>query len=449
MTETDNNTVDAIIFIPGLGEWVDQSAEGMARRIAVALDRNATTAQAEFNVESGGKDEIYQASSGQTKKTQVRAIIRNYKDQKGSSIDFYTMDYGKSLTKNYQDENLLVQSFRLFLAIVRSIPRLLRAFIPKYSAKKTTEKFQLVYATAILALLVVYMIFLFLATIDTVRQSPEILKAMFPGGQPTATPSVEPTATSTIQPTPAPADQPAATTPNQSGARTPLTVSQAIIILVAIVQVFIPNLKQKITNGAINYVGAIDYISLSERQNVIAGQLADLLEHIAEKGTYRHIHIVAFSFGSIIAIDNLFPSGSQPGARYNLIHSLVTIGCPFDLVRLYWPNYFKDRHALPGIPQKWFNIYSPVDVLSSNFRDDAKQERAEKSVNLAADAPLNPPENVIYTGGVNPNNLEILDWINLLGFRTHGMYWRAEEEAELSCFSVMTSKMYEGDLLLS
>ena len=42
---------DAIIFIPGLGqEFVDQSFENIARRIALAFERQAKTPQSKFSL---------------------------------------------------------------------------------------------------------------------------------------------------------------------------------------------------------------------------------------------------------------------------------------------------------------------------------------------------------------------------------------------------------------
>jgi hypothetical protein len=226
-------------------------------------------------------------------------------------------------------------------------------------------------------------------------------------------------------------------------------VSQVLIILAAILGAIFPNFQKQLSKAAINYVGAIDYVSVGERQNVIAGQLVDLLDHIATKGIYRHIQIVAYSFGSIIAIDNLFPFGQKPAERYNLVHTLVTIGSPFDLIRLFWPDYFRERQALPDIPKRWFNIYSLTDVLSSNFRDDAHQDKAQQTVSVtnSGTAPL-VPTNISYNRGMSSKSLSAFDLITLTGLRAHAMYWEREHEAETTCFSVMVAEMYAGDQML-
>jgi hypothetical protein len=99
MAET--NSRDAVLFIPGLGDWLDQTAEGVAQRLAIAIDRNSKTAAAQFEIEVGGRDEDYQSSSGLDRKTRVRTIVRKDGDQKVPLIDLYKIEYGATLTKNY------------------------------------------------------------------------------------------------------------------------------------------------------------------------------------------------------------------------------------------------------------------------------------------------------------------------------------------------------------
>ena len=108
-----------------------------------------------------------------------------------------------------------------------------------------------------------------------------------------------------------------------------------------------------------------------------------LLDYIAGKREYRYVNVIAFSFGSVVAIDNIFPAGWKPVPRTQIINNLVTIGCPFDLFRMMWKHYFDDRMLLPGVPSCRINVYSPLDILGSNFRDDEKM--AEAKVSISAD----------------------------------------------------------------
>ena len=70
------------------------------------------------------------------------------------------------------------------------------------------------------------------------------------------------------------------------------------------------------------------------------------------------------------------------------VKNLVTIGCPFDMVRTYWPNYFINRQRQSNAPVQWINIYAPLDVFGSNFRDDDKTDDAEQGIVVGADKAL-------------------------------------------------------------
>jgi hypothetical protein len=84
------------------------------------------------------------------------------------------------------------------------------------------------------------------------------------------------------------------------------------VVLAAALQALWPGLREGLVKGALTYISIIEYITYGERREVIASQFSDLLEHIAEKSVYRHIHVVAYSFGSIVALDTLFPASRKP-----------------------------------------------------------------------------------------------------------------------------------------
>lgn len=159
--------------------------------------------------------------------------------------------------------------------------------------------------------------------------------------------------------------------------------------------------------------------------------------------------MIAYSFGSLVALDNLFPAGWQPVNRIEAVDTLVTIGCPYDIVRMLWPNYFTNRQRMPGRPRVWINIYSPADILASNFRDDNLDAEADKTLALAP--PPTPgcdplfPLNVNYNLGVNPNDLNLFDWLSLVGLRAHNGYWGGSDETELGCFHEIATRLYGED----
>jgi hypothetical protein len=227
-----------------------------------------------------------------------------------------------------------------------------------------------------------------------------------------------------------------------------------VVVFLAAFGLVLPNIKLQLSTAAVQYLCMLNYLNVGERRNAILGQLTALLEHIAEKEStpYRNIHIIAFSFGTIVALDALFPTGRIPEERFKKIEGLVTIGCPFDLVRTFWDEYFSDRKALPDVPGMWLNVFSPVDVLGSNFRDDDHvNKKPDQGIRVKRDeAPEQPPrnlvpENIPYLEAINPKTLQWLDWALLIGLRAHSMYWGKEYESESNCFNQVIARLYQGD----
>jgi hypothetical protein len=205
--------------------------------------------------------------------------------------------------------------------------------------------------------------------------------------------------------------------------------------------------KDMLGSAAAQYICARDYLALAERKAAIVGQLNELLEHIAEKPTaYRRLHLVAYSFGSIVALDAVFPN-IPPGRRLAKIDTLVTIGCPFDLVRTYWPTYFKGRMKPPDAPKVWLNIYSPLDVLGSNFRDD--QKHADAGVGVEIDGRIDRqgeavmPLNLRFGRGVDLPDLALTDLFLMVGLRAHTSYLGDPEGSSISCFDLLVPHLFE------
>jgi hypothetical protein len=283
-------------------------------------------------------------------------------------------------------------------------------------AKTLIEKLQALYVIFVLALLIAYMIVLLAASLDLISS---ILAQQFDGQ---LFPNL-----------------------NLSGW---LENSTAIVIFIAIVELFQPNIKEIWKQSAITYTSVVDYLSLGRHRNTIKGQLTNLIEYIAEKQEYDNIHLIAYSFGSIVAIDTIFPINNMPTQRVNLLKTFVTIGCPFDMIRLLWQDYFTNRQGITNIPQRWLNIYSPIDILGSNFRNDNQDGEAQKTIdltNLNQPEQKTKPENIIYSEGFNSQNLSLIKWLTLMGIRSHLMYWEKTFELELSCFDVLIAKMYENN----
>ncbi|GIF62387.1 hypothetical protein Ais01nite_04220 [Asanoa ishikariensis] len=159
----------------------------------------------------------------------------------------------------------------------------------------------------------------------------------------------------------------------------------------------------------------------------VTGLVDSALDDLLEKNPGRKVYLVGYSIGALIAMDFAFPRRSlaQPlDARHrDAIASLVTIGCPLDFVRLYFPTYADDRlERVPGLP--WTNIYIPADILASNMVDGDDY----------AYAPAEDNSDVVTVAGVRPvchrYTSQTLTYRNVwtrTGLLTHAGYWDEPE----------------------
>jgi hypothetical protein len=433
---------DCIIFIPGMGSGsVDQSIAGVADRFARVLELNAKDRTADFYTKIEPATGLNDCSG------EVGTVFR--KDASGTRaiLDIYKFDYRSSLVDRYEKRNLLVKALLLLAMLPGTTLRVVGAMFSRRSAKTRVEIFQLLYALGILSLLVIYIGILFLAIWKTAVELG--LGVPNPGAVPALLGSYRPEWLSGYVP---------GWVKNWNLAK----VSQAVVVISAAGAVLLPSrltVKTLIGQAAVISLSMIYYLNLGEGRSAIFGKLESLIDSLLKKsaiakrekinGGYRHVSVLAYSFGSIVALDSFFPTDRDPATVFKEVYALVTIGCPFDFVRSLWRGYFDSRRKFaPNCPERWLNVYSPEDILGSNFRNGSERGDADVTVQGAArtkdpDVPL-PQKNIIFTQGVEYSRLSWLDSFTLLGLRSHGMYWGANA-TETNCFDDLVPEMFEGD----
>ena len=179
---------------------------------------------------------------------------------------------------------------------------------------------------------------------------------------------------------------------------------------------------------------------------------------------YSRVHVVAYSFGSVVAIDSLFPFSQGPPDRFGVIDGFVSIACPFDLIRTFFQeyqepplscySYFDNRFALASTPKRWFNVFSFTDVMSSNFRNDDEIGQAKFGIvlnpqnlaqsNAAQRTGALKPENFHFVGPFNAGSSSFFDLFTLYGIRSHAGYWGQDTVVEDNCFEAIIPWLYQG-----
>ncbi len=167
----------------------------------------------------------------------------------------------------------------------------------------------------------------------------------------------------------------------------------------------------KLSESMQHFVGNHDQLA-----DDISKRLDTAINDLTDAGWEGPIHLLGYSFGSLIVFESMFPRANSLAAHVpaQAVASLTTIGCPLDIVRLYDPDYVKERTPRrDGIA--WTNVFNPADVLSSNLIND-KLDTTEG----ASDA--------IDTGTTKAVSVRYLDeTIGVMGIlvtgRMHAKYW--------------------------
>jgi hypothetical protein len=193
-------------------------------------------------------------------------------------------------------------------------------------------------------------------------------------------------------------------------------------------------LRARIILGGQRVREIVRYLERNQEARSVALELDREIDRLLEESPPPSaIHILAYSFGSIVTLDALFPRDvglrTGPDRIAASITSLVTVGCPVDFVRQFYPRYLEKRIArCAGLP--WTNLFLPEDILASNFLDDDDHSGFEsppvgdRAAGLASVHPLR-------SVAVGLERLSLTSLLSLDGFRIHGGYWDQPNRANL------------------
>jgi hypothetical protein len=485
----------AVIYVPGLGDhWFNRDPARIARQLAVALDRSHPVDQRFEVADAGGCDYGFEGAF----RSPVHTVSRCTPQGEVPVVDFYVLDYGPTLTDRWRERRVAVKAAvvlgRLLEGLRRLLPASFRAVRTK--GKGLSHLLQTAYLMAILAVLALYLVILVGALVGTTA---EVFQRYVPDGEAAATADAE---SAPDRSDPGEATDSAVSSrpppPELVGPALPAAWSDAVpgrlrdvagsvlgalgglvlglwqaaawvggwvlallawawrsatwvwglgqplwtslALLGAAVVVFTRRYEQALENAATTLVCAWNYLSEGAERDAISGQLTALLQALGEReAPYADIHLLSYSFGSVAAMDALFPLDERPASGYGALRTFVTVGCPFDLLRTYFPHYFDGRTRLVDDDLQWVNVYCPHDVLGSNFRDDMELDDPLTGCGLATEetgpSTARPTTNRVFHAGTpaaggagagGRRRMKLSSWLMLYGLRSHGLYWSAD-----------------------
>ena len=106
------------------------------------------------------------------------------------------------------------------------------------------------------------------------------------------------------------------------------------MLIGAVIGGLLPGVREKMNWLGERSVQMARFCYTGALRNRLSGGLQDLVDKVAERRDVGHIHLLGYSFGSLVAIDTVYPHGSSPAPSLTIVDTLITIGSPFDLVRM-------------------------------------------------------------------------------------------------------------------
>jgi hypothetical protein len=409
---------DAVLFIPGVGEKdsADEAALGFCNKLASALDQDAKTARAFFRVTSRVEQARKELGNRRLFVCGISRVEPNGDEQ--PVLDIYKLDYRDLLVADYERRSSFGRALITGLEALKGAGRIARAAL--FSKGVDGKRLLQVLIALLLWLLLVAYFALLLASLTLLVF--EGLKQLADGNT-----EVGGALGRVVE-----------ALPHQEALST-------VVLASTLITTVIPSRwRQELTGMGANYVRLCTYLSISHQRAALLGRFYALLEHVAEKEPgYARVHVMSYSFGSILALDALFPPATQKSLalpRLSTVDKLVTVGCPFDFVRALWPRYFTDRSAASAAPKSWLNVYTPVDALGSNFRDDNQEQDA--TVPLADRVPAN----LVYES----RHLGWLDSLSFIALRSHGIYFKPDADPEdQGCLRETVAVAFAGEPILA
>jgi len=304
------------IYIDGLGQSVPfQSVTDYATRLKNEMDSHTEGVKHELTVEKIK----YTTNRAST----VVSIVGTKNGQSSLLYKLYDFRYKEILTDRFNKQNILIRNILLFLVVIKKIPILLFRFFKPTTYNRPFQTFYIFFLFFIIAAAILFMVPATLNVImniffeDTfvsyVRSHPKLLAFAHSLG---------------------------ITHANLKN------FTEGFVSFIAVVLLLAPQANTIVISLATEFVCANNYLQFGQQKQEILGNLDRLMEYISENEKDAKVQFHSYSYGSLIAIDYLFPYGTAPsGNMLDRTEALITIGTPFDFISSYYRGYYSERNT--------------------------------------------------------------------------------------------------------
>lgn len=399
------------IYISGLGQsFVNESVEKYAERLKNEISFSTTGIEYEIK-----KEKINYAADRDS--TVVSICEKN--EQSKVVYKIYDFKYHGILTEKFNSYSLILKNLWLLLLVLRKFPLVIKRLFAPESYNRPFQTLYLFSIFMIIASAVLLMLPATLSVITNFFDNPKVSEIVVIFKDKIGVENIPLISKSCIE-----------------------NVSKIIVSLTALLLLIVPNANVLIANLATEFVCANDYMEHGVQRQLLQGNLELLVDYITENEKGCKIHFHTYSFGSILAIDYIYPFGNKVSKNAELFcEAIITIGTPLEFVKSYYPQFYQSRKTELGDKLHWFNVYSIADALATNFRNDSKIGHAEFGIEKTS----NKPTNINYEVATL-NKFGVADFFMLHSIKVHGMYWDNKTEGQ-SCLRLVYDEMNKRNLI--
>lgn len=467
----------AVLYLPPLASHRDDELELLARKLAVALDRQSADGACQYEVipltqDVGGKPQpVWRIRRTGPDDTAPRPVA-----------DVSMVDYRETLMARHRGRVLIWKCLLAGYGTFELARRLLLHLLGRRSRVATRQEvFQTFIVLGGMALVIAYLSILVLSGLRLVTEA-----IQGPAGQPVAeaapvpaspAPGIGPQRTTqwhdvdldngpekVRERMQAPATGAGTSPPARNGAptwgmegvarwwRDAYPGAGLLLSIVVALRLFSRDraaLVGWVTRMSEEMLAFVFYLGMGDRRAEVTGMVDERVEKLLEAGHgYERVALMGYSFGSIVALDVLFPADDIRARRLDRVDTLVTIGAPVSFIMTYWPGYFGGRSRKHAALQSWVNVFSPVDVLATEF-DPAPPEPGEVALQPSHGTPdalwRGPDREHSFREGAAEGSLTWFGTFALLGIRAHEMYWSPEDGHERNCLHLVVAELFPAE----
>jgi hypothetical protein len=185
----------------------------------------------------------------------------------------------------------------------------------------------------------------------------------------------------------------------------------------------------------------LEYLTREGRSGGIADRVIARVDKAIAFAQQHHptakIHVVAYSFGTIVTYDWLFPrNGDTAGTAQRAVNSFIALGFPFRMIMTFWRRYFEDERSFTSLPLKRvINCSLQQDLVGTKVPDGNGMKSALASV----------PNGLTEFEDTLPANYQSTHWIAvslrrmglvvLDGVHAHASYFGFREDFSSPAFA--------------